>query len=449
MSSPREKPTLLLVSRSLQQSASLQTGLAEDFEVVVACEKQSMLEQLEAERPELVALDQEEQNPEFIALLAPHYPRLGIFVIPSHPCEEEHWYQSHLEEIRGSLKAMLSLVRGNEGVDRLRSELKRRYGFGNLTSNNVRMQEIFHSLSKVVDTGATVLIQGESGTGKELIAKAIHYNSQRREGPFIKVNCAAIPESLLESELFGHEKGAFTGADHRVLGKFELASDGTIFLDEIGDMSPATQSKILRVLQEREIERVGGQKTITVDVRVVAATNKNLADAVAREVFRSDLFYRLNVFPIALPPLRERREDIPFLVSYFLRKFNEEFGKDIHGVSSQVLDLFLLYEWPGNIRQLENAVKRAVILAEDRRPLDLGHLPAEILQTGPRESGNARLSLRESAKQTVMGLEKQAVMEAVRRTGWNVSKAARELGVTRRTLYKKLERYNMSRPTSA
>jgi Nif-specific regulatory protein len=246
----------------------------------------------------------------------------------------------------------------------LRQELKSRYSFQGIVGSSSKMQEVFKIVERVANSNATVLIRGESGTGKELIARAIHYSSPRAAKPFIAVSCAALPETLLESELFGYEKGAFTGAVGQKAGRFELAHQGTLFLDEIPEISPAMQVKLLRVLQEREFERVGGTKTIRVDVRLIAATNRDLEQLVAEGHFRPDLYYRLQVIQIFLPPLRERTEDIPLLVQHFIEKYNKENGKSVKGVSNETMDILMKYHWPGNVRELENVIERGVVLAD-------------------------------------------------------------------------------------
>ncbi|MCH8872799.1 sigma-54-dependent Fis family transcriptional regulator, partial [candidate division KSB1 bacterium] len=257
-------------------------------------------------------------------------------------------------------------------VDELKRELKDRYQFKNIIGQSGVMQEVFRDMERVVNSTVTVVIQGESGTGKELIARAIHYhNKQRSNHSFVAVNCSALPESLLESELFGHEKGSFTGATGRRAGKFEQSDGGTIFLDEIALMTPATQSKVLRVLQEREFERVGGNELIKVDTRVISATNKNLEEAVKKGEFREDLYYRISVFPIKLPALRERKEDIPLLAAHFLNKYAEQESKEIEAISPDALELLMAYHWPGNVRELENVIERSMILS-DGDQLDLG-----------------------------------------------------------------------------
>jgi len=259
----------------------------------------------------------------------------------------------------------------------LRRQLRKKYRFENFVGDSRPIQKVFELIEKVADTDSTVLITGESGTGKELIAKAIHYNSYRRDNPMVVINCGAIPEELLESELFGHEKGAFTGAHKSRIGRFELANEGTIFLDEIGDMSPNLQVKLLRVLQEQKFERVGSTRTIKVDIRIVAATNKNLISAVNKGTFREDLYYRLNVIPIKVPPLRHRKSDIPLLVDFFLKKFNEEKRKHVKEFLPEAMDAVLHYDWRGNVRELENLVERVIILTNGDE-IGLEDIPASM-----------------------------------------------------------------------
>jgi len=316
-------------------------------------------------------------------------------------------------------------------------------GFEGMVGRNADMVRIYQLVTQIAETSATVLITGESGTGKELIARAIHARSTRRTQPFVAVNVAAIPETLVESELFGHERGAFTGAHARVRGKFELAHGGTVFLDEIGSLRLDLQSKLLRVLQEREIWRVGGTRPIPVDVRVLAATNVNVRQAVRDRVFREDLFYRLNVVPIHVPPLRERREDIPILVEHFVRKIARECSRDVRGVSAGALDVLTRYDWPGNVRELENVIHRAIVLA--REPvLHLQDIPLDVAlpEAGPRLADNPALPLRDACEQ----FERQYVLRVLERVRWNVSRAARLLGVHRNTLLGKLSGWGVQRP---
>jgi two-component system response regulator AtoC len=298
-------------------------------------------------------------------------------------------------------------------------------------------------ITQIASTPTTVLITGESGTGKELVARAIHARSDRRAEPFVAVNVAAIPDTLVESELFGHEKGAFTGAHAKKLGRFEVAHGGTVFLDEIGTLRMDLQAKLLRVLQEREIERLGGIRPVPVDVRILAATNVNLRTAVRARTFREDLYYRLNVVPIHVPPLRERREDIPALVEHFVRKIARECNRDVRGVSAGALEVLTRYDWPGNVRELENVLHRAVVLA--RGPvIHLQDVPLDVAmpETGPRLGDDTVPPLREAMEQ----FERQYILRVLEGNGWNVSRAARRLGVHRNTVLTKLSSWGIQRP---
>jgi len=305
------------------------------------------------------------------------------------------------------------------------------------------MTRLLETVVQVAPSEATVLITGESGTGKEMIAGAIHFNSPRRDGPFIKINCAAITETLLESELFGHERGSFTGADRRKEGKFRQADGGTIFLDEVSEMSLAMQVKLLRVLQEREITRVGGSETIRVNVRVIAATNRDLIEEMGKGRFREDLYYRLNVVTLHVPPLRERREDIPLLAQHFLEVFAEGNRKAIKGFTPQAMDRFLRYGWPGNVRELMNAVERAVVLS---RSDYLGEADlSPLFREPPVEEASSRNGV---AMESLEGLpleevEKATILKTLEQSGGNKSEAARRLGITRRTLHQKLKKYGV------
>ncbi|RMF61811.1 MAG: sigma-54-dependent Fis family transcriptional regulator [Calditrichaeota bacterium] len=324
-------------------------------------------------------------------------------------------------------------------VDELKRELKDRYQFENIIGQSGVMQEVFRAMEKVVNSNVTVLIQGESGTGKELIARAIHYhNKQRCNNAFVAVNCSALPESLLESELFGHEKGAFTGATGRRMGKFEMADGGTIFLDEIALMTPATQAKVLRVLQEREFERVGGNELIKVDTRVISATNKDLEEAVKKGDFREDLYYRIAVFPIKLPPLRERKEDIPLLAAHFLNKYAKQEGKEIDQISPDALDLLMAYHWPGNVRELENAIERSVVLATPPE-VTVKDLPNSV-----RALGEKRIFESDNKLSTwIEKLEEEALRKALLECEGNISQTAKKLGIGRATIYRKAKKYGL------
>ena len=297
------------------------------------------------------------------------------------------------------------------------------------------MRGIFTQILKVAPTDSTVLISGESGTGKEIIATGIYEHSLRRGKPFVKINCVAIPESLLESELFGYEKGAFTGATSQKIGRFEAAHRGTVFLDEIGDMPLVTQAKILRILQEKEFERLGGNKTIKIDVRIIAATNKNLPEMVAKGLFREDLYYRINVFSIHLPPLRERKEDIPYLVDYLLENMSEPVR-----LSPQALQVVISYAWPGNIRELQNAIERAAVLTEDGI-IEPGHLPANITSGITEEPPSSGLPDELSLDHRLDEIEKGLIIEALKRTGGIQVKAAEVLGINQRSLWHRIKKH--------
>jgi len=316
----------------------------------------------------------------------------------------------------------------------LRSEVSQRYNFEQLIGRSPQMRRVYEMIDRVAPTNATVLIQGESGTGKELVARAIHYRSPRKDKPFVKVNCAALPEDLLESELFGHERGAFTGAVSKREGRFELADRGTLLLDEISETSPAFQAKLLRVLQEQEFERVGGSKTIKVDVRVIATTNKDLKQAIREGKFREDLYYRLNVLPIYLPPLRERKEDIPLLVQHFLEKYSRQNGLRIKSLSKKCLDMMMQYEWPGNVRELENVIERAVVMSEGETIF-----PENISLSSPVQ----KMGLSFPEEITLEEMEKRLILHTLQRTGGNRTEAAKILGISVRTVRNKLKKYGM------
>ncbi len=327
----------------------------------------------------------------------------------------------------------------------LRNELKDRYKIDNMVGNSPMMIDIYKKVLQVSKSNATVLLRGESGTGKELIAKAIHFNSPRFNKPFIKVSCAALPETLLEDELFGHERGAFTGAADTRIGRFELASEGTLFLDEIGDISPATQIKLLRVLQERKFERLGGNKTIEVNIRLITATNHNLEKAVKDGIFRHDLYYRLNVVPIFLPPLRERKEDIPILISHFLQKNNKENNKNIT-ISSDVIKTFMNYFWPGNVRELENYIERLVVMSTNEKitsndislmELGVENIDYAVNQTAPVDNIPVKNS------NTLYEIEKEKIIDILKSCAYVQSKAAKKLGITPRQLGLRIKKYRI------
>jgi Nif-specific regulatory protein len=317
----------------------------------------------------------------------------------------------------------------------LRQELKERYDFSNIIGNSGPMKQVYEQVAQVAGTNTTVLIRGESGTGKELIAHAIHYNSPRNQKPFIKVSVAALPETLIESELFGYEKGAFTGAAARKKGRFEMAEGGTLFLDEIGELNPSTQVKLLRVLQEREFERLGGTDTVKVNVRLIVATNKDLEKAITDGAFREDLYYRLNVFTIFVPPLRERKPDVLLLADHFLEKYSREHTKQIRRISTPAIDMLSSYHWPGNVRELENCIERAVLVC-DGHVVHGHHLPPT-LQTAAASNTVTRLSLASA----VEAYEKDLIQDALKTSRGNRARAAKLLGTTERILGYKVKKY--------
>ena len=320
---------------------------------------------------------------------------------------------------------------------RLQAQLEHRFRPANIVGNSAVMQRVYDLVEQVCKTNTTVMIRGQSGTGKELVAQAIHYNSPRAKKPFVKVNCAALPETVIESELFGHEKGAFTGAIAQRKGRFELASGGSIFLDEVGDLPSATQIRLLRVLQEGEFERVGGTDTVKVDVRVIAATNRPLEDLMRSGVFREDLYYRLNVFPIYLPPLRERRSDILLLANYFLDRYARENGKDVRRISTPAIDMLMSYHWPGNVRELENCIEHAIVLTADA--VIHGHHLPPTLQTAEASGTQIEGSLQE----LLANYERELLVEALKMSRGNRAKAARALGITERTMGLRVRKYGI------
>ena len=320
---------------------------------------------------------------------------------------------------------------------RLQNELQAKFRPANMIGKSSGMQSVFDLIAQVAPSDATVLIRGESGVGKELVAHSIHYNSKRAAKPFIRVNCAALPESVIESELFGHEKGAFTGAQSQRKGRFELAHGGTIFLDEIGDLSPATQVRLLRVLQEREFERVGGDQTIKVDVRVITATNRDLELAIKDNSFRQDLYYRLNVFPVHIPPLRERKTDILELANFFVEKYSKANHKYVRRISTPAIDMLISYHWPGNVRELENVIERAVLLTTD--DVVHGHHLPPTLQTA--EASNTKMS--GTLEETMFRVEHEMLVEALKNSKGNRAMAARELGITERLMGLRVKTHNI------
>ena len=344
-----------------------------------------------------------------------------------------------MEELKLILRKELDVHHLREENRSLREALGQRYQFGNIVARSPKMQEVLGTVERVSTTNSTVLLGGESGVGKDLIARAIHEHSRRSAGPFIKINCTAIPENLLESELFGYEKGAFTGANTSKPGRFELADKGTIFLDEIGDVPGNIQVKLLHVLQDREFERLGGTKTLKVDVRVIAATNQDLRAALEQGTFRQDLFYRLNVVPISIPPLRERKEEIPYLVDYFIERFAREAGKPQSGITPAALKLLMDFHWPGNVRELENIIERAVALSTGTI-IDTADIRLDISPTISSAASSGGTAPFPPEGMTLEQFEDEIIRESLRRTNGNKSQAARLLGLSRNAL-----RYRLSK----
>ncbi len=348
-----------------------------------------------------------------------------------------------MQRLEPAIKNAIKSYDLTKELENLRENVKREYSFSNIISADGKMQDVFKLVSKVLNNDITVLINGESGTGKELIARAIHFNGKRKNDPFIVVNCASIPRELLESELFGHEKGSFTGAHQRKIGKFELANRGTLFLDEVGELEMLLQAKLLRVIQEKEFERVGGTELIKTDVRIISATNRDLKKAVESKEFREDLYYRLNSFPIYIPPLWQRKGDILVLAQHFLDTFNKKLGKNIKGFSKKALQLIYDYSWPGNIREMENTVERCLIIAE-KDIIDVDDLPLHIKED--EKSGKMNYSAPLFTDDNIVpfeNLKEEAIRHALKVTNGNIVEAAKKLQLGRATIYRLMEKYGI------
>ncbi len=476
--SPARRPVVLVVDDEPGVLRAIERILKREFDVILASEGQSALAVLQREPVAVILADQRmpgmsgvellerarEIRPEALRILITGYAdieatiaavnRGQIFYYINKPYEPEELRlivrraaeQYHLQQENRRL--MEELQKANERLKRenviLHREMESNYTFTEIVGQSPAMQKVFRLLKKVIPTDTTVLIQGETGTGKELVARAIHFNSPRRKKLFVSQNCAAIPETLLESELFGHVKGAFTGAHQDKKGLFLQADGGTIFLDEIGETSLEFQKRLLRVLQEGEIHPVGAEYTVKVDVRVIAATNRDLQQAIREGRFREDLFYRLNVFPIVLPPLRERREDIPLLARHFLQKYMLKTGKQLRGLDKSALAVLESYPFPGNVRELENIIQRAVVLADEGELLTAEHF-RYLLAVPSFEETAQEISEQEEIplKQRVEEVERFYIQETLRRYGGNISRAAQALGLSRLGLYKKMERYGI------
>jgi DNA-binding NtrC family response regulator len=445
------KPTILVVDDELGARQSLEVILEDDYKVLSAGNGQEALEILQKLPADLILLDvnmpdmdglevlrkikEKDEEADVIMVSALNLARkavdaikLGAYDYITKPYEPE--------DILTTVTRVMSKRNLRKELDFLRKEVEASRGFDQIISQNKRMHEIFQLVQKVAYASTNILITGESGTGKELIARSIHRQGNRKNGPFVAINCAAIPSELMESEMFGHERGAFTGAHTRTIGKFEYANGGTLFLDEVSALRSDLQAKLLRVLQEREIERIGSNRPIKVDIRVISATNTNLEEAVSQGKFRQDLYFRLNVVPISIPPLRERREDIPLLAKHFLNKFNGAFNKKIPGFSDKALSGLNSYHWPGNIRELENLIERIVVLSPGDATIDLKDIPLEILMDTsqdiggliPKETG--LIKIREA-------IEKRIILNVLEATQWNQTETAKVLKVNRNTLIQK------------
>ena len=449
---------ILLVDDEKRICTSL-TGILKDegYKVRAVNDGQAALEVLEEHLPDLMLLDlwmPGMDGLQVLELVKQRYPNLPVIVISGHGNIETAVKAAKLGaydflEKPLSLEKTLILVERaldqrrlvQENLD-LRKRVERKY---EMIGNSKAMQEIRERIATAAPTNGRVLIYGENGTGKELIARALHRQSLRADKPFVEVNCAAIPQELIESELFGHEKGAFTGATSKKRGKFELAHEGTLFLDEIGDMSLATQAKVLRVLQEQKFERVGGSEVLEADFRVFAASNKNLEQEIEQGNFREDLFYRLNVIPFYAPPLRSRPEDIPLLANHFLQEFSLENGRRIKTITQEAMEILLQYDWPGNIRELKNVIERLVIMVPSNM-IRAEHIPNSILGGGRRRSVTPGLSYSapwkplKDAKNT---FEKQYILECLKAHSSNITKTAQTLGIERTYLHKKIRMYGL------
>ena len=449
------RPTILVVDDDAGLRESFRLSLVDDYEGLHVTSGPEALEVVRAAQVDVVLLDirlpgmdgievlerikQTDEQVEIILVTAVKTLRtavaamkLGAFDYVPKPFEED--------ELLATIRRALQKRSLEHEVAYLRTELARRAGLEDIVGQHAEMQRLFRTIAQVAGTTSTVLITGESGTGKELVARAIHRMGPRRDKPFVAINPAAISDSLVESELFGHEKGAFTGAYQRKPGRFELAQGGTLFLDEIASLKPEMQAKLLRVLQEREIERVGGTRTIRLDVRIVAATNVDLRQAVDREAFRADLYYRLNVVPVTVPPLRERRNDVPLLVEHFMERYNRELNKRIEGMTPEALAVLQEYPWPGNVRELQNIIERSVALV-DSGPIGLNDLPTDVLL--PDHRARVRQGEHLPLKTATDEFERQIVLRVLERVQWNRSEASRILGIHRNSLKMKLKRWGV------
>jgi DNA-binding NtrC family response regulator len=445
---------VLIVDDELGTRESLRMILKNDYDLIIACSGREALQFLNEEVPSIILLDMMMPGEDGLKVLETIRQMTGIPVIMITALKSvKSAVQAmkmgafdyilkpfNVDEIRIVIRKALSTQEFIQEVNYLRSEIDKNYAFSNIIGKSKSMKEVFRLITQTADIKTTVLISGESGTGKELVAKAIHHNSPQKDKPFIAINCAAIPETLLESELFGYEKGAFTNALGKKIGRFELADQGTLFLDEIAELSLNTQVKILRFLQERELTRIGGSKTIKVDTRLITATNKSLERALAEGSLREDFYYRINIIPIVVPPLRERKEDIPLLVNHFIDKISGREDKQVKGIARDALDMLTNYHWPGNVRELENVMERAVTLTDQEA------ITAELLPPNMKNAGktglikdqivNGEMTFPEAGEQ----FEKTIILDALKKTNYVQTKAATMLGVSRRILKYKMDK---------
>lgn len=424
---------------------ALFTVLRENYRVSVCQSVEAAIQVVLEDKPAMIIIDAGEQNLEFLSLIEEYDKQIPLLLVGQHPNDEyagDGFNRSALKmwiEQTIASRQLLAQVANLEAKDQ---EIHR---FGSFITCSQQFVPIFRTLQRVVDTDVPVLITGESGTGKELIAQGIHYQSGRKDEPFVALNCAAIPENLLETELFGYEKGAFTGATATKIGKLEYAARGTVFLDEIGDMPLLTQAKLLRALQERIIERVGGHKPIFFRARIIAATNKHLPEEIQRRNFREDLFYRLNTVHVELPPLRERREDIALLIEYFLKTFSERYNKKVLGISPTALNVLQKYDWPGNVRELLNMVHHAVLLSDSPR-IELKDLPTEFrfdTKVVMMLDQVGKMPLDMIAEQVKNDFERHVIIVVLEKFDYNKVRAAQYLGIDRKTLYRKIKVLNI------
>jgi len=448
----KTKPVILIVDDEKSARDGLVRALRRDYRVFAAENGTSALEVLGSQSIDVLLSDVRmpgmdgitlmqralANNPELTCIILTAYGNVELAVQAMQQGATDFMTKPiNLDKLELVLDRVLKAKKIELENEQLRVQLDDKYGLENIIGRSTPMQEVFDTIRQVAASRATVLIQGESGTGKELVAKAIHQLSPRSKGPFVAVHCAALAHNLLESELFGHEKGAFTGAMERRVGRFEKADGGSLFLDEISEIDPSVQVKILRALEERQIERVGGDTPVDVDSRLIAATNRDLKSMVDNGDFREDLFYRLYVVVITLPPLRDRQDDILLLLNHYLAVFNEENGKEIEGFTPAVYEMLSAYDWPGNIRELRNLVERMVVLARGKT-LDVKDIPTQVRE---QVSGGGEVKI--DADLTVDEMEKRMVVQALEKTGGNRTKAAEKLGISRRTLHRKLHEYNL------